>query len=122
VVIGAGVNLGMDAEHLPTAWSTSLLVAGAGDVGTDAVLAPYLRELGQLSRQLAGAGGDAVRRVRDAVSQECDTLGRDVRVELPSGEVLTGRAEDIDETGRLVVRGKGGTSALAAGDVTHLRY
>jgi BirA family biotin operon repressor/biotin-[acetyl-CoA-carboxylase] ligase len=62
-------------------------------------------------------------------------LDRDVRVDLPDGSVLEGRATDIDEHGRLVVSpppedgGEGGPAvpglltgvAVAAGDVVHVR-
>ncbi len=44
------------------------------------------------------------------------TLGREVRVELP-GRVLEGVAEDIDDSGALIVAGE----HVSAGDVIHLR-
>lgn len=54
----------------------------------------------------------------------CTTLGQRVRVMLPGGRVLTGAAIDLDRAGRLVVKREsdGGVQAVAAGDVTHLRY
>ena len=45
------------------------------------------------------------------------TLGREVRVGLPGGGELTGRATDVDAGGRLVVAG----TPVAAGDVVHVR-
>ena len=62
----------------------------------------------------------------------CDTLDRDVRVDLPDGSVLEGRAADIDDHGRLVVSprtrrtgpavpGRLTGVAVAAGDVVHVR-
>jgi BirA family biotin operon repressor/biotin-[acetyl-CoA-carboxylase] ligase len=45
-----------------------------------------------------------------------DTIGRRVRVELP-GQVLEGLAEDIDQSGALIVDGV----HVSAGDVIHLR-
>ncbi|MGZ4665589.1 MAG: biotin--[acetyl-CoA-carboxylase] ligase, partial [Frankiaceae bacterium] len=47
----------------------------------------------------------------------CGTLGREVRIELPSGGVATGVASDVDVTGSLIVNGV----AYAAGDVAHVR-
>jgi BirA family transcriptional regulator, biotin operon repressor / biotin---[acetyl-CoA-carboxylase] ligase len=45
-----------------------------------------------------------------------------VRVELPGGRTVTGRAVDVDDGGRLVVAAADGTTASwSAGDVTHLR-
>jgi BirA family biotin operon repressor/biotin-[acetyl-CoA-carboxylase] ligase len=49
------------------------------------------------------------------------TLGRDVRVELPAGEEVVGRAVDVDADGRLVVDVGGVRRTVAAGDVVHLR-
>ena len=49
------------------------------------------------------------------------TIGRDVRVDLPAGETLTGRAAGVDLGGRLVVQGAGGETAVGAGDVIHVR-
>jgi len=122
IVIGSGVNLGLDADELPVPTATSLKTAGARDFASDTVLARYLGELRELYTDLSGPGDEPLRRVREAVSARCGSLGREVRVELPSGSVLTGTATGIDETGRLILRGNDGTSVVAAGDVTHLRY
>ncbi len=44
-----------------------------------------------------------------------------MRVELPGGAVLAGRASDVDDGGRLLVTGAGGTEWVSAGDVIHVR-
>ena len=120
VVIGAGLNLTMDQQELPTPVSTSLTLVGASpDALVDRALAAYLGELRAVYDAWA-AGAD----LRAPVSAECGTLGRRVRVELPGGGDLYGTATGIDDEGRLVVRddGTGGDRTIAAGDVTHLRY
>ena len=114
VVIGAGLNLTMAAEELPTPVSTSLTLVGADPEGlVDRALAAYLGELRALYGAW-GAGGD----IRALVAAECSTLGRSVRVELPGGDDLFGTATGLDTEGRLIVDGR----PVAAGDVTHLRY
>lgn len=123
VVVGSGVNLTLTEEELPVPTATSLALSGAADVDPDAVLAAYLKELSLLYREFLTAGGDPVRSaLRDEVAEACHTLGRAVRVELPDGSALVGTAAGIDETGRLLVDSDGRRTAVAAGDVTHLRY
>ncbi|MCS5734860.1 biotin--[acetyl-CoA-carboxylase] ligase [Herbiconiux daphne] len=125
VVIGAGINLTLTADELPTPVATSLALAGVHAVSADAVLAGYLRDLSVLYRHWLAADGDAVASgVLEAAVRMSGTLGRRVRVELPGGEVKTGVARSIDETGRLVVEVDGAADPLvvAAGDVTHLRH
>ncbi|MFE4469931.1 biotin--[acetyl-CoA-carboxylase] ligase [Leifsonia sp. NPDC056824] len=123
VIVGAGVNLTLERDELPTATSTSLALAGAKDIDPDAVLAAYLTQLSVLYREFVAAGGDPVRSaLRDEVVEACHTIGRSVRVELPGGDVLLGTATSIDESGRLIVDSDDGPTAVAAGDVTHLRY
>jgi len=51
----------------------------------------------------------------------CDTVGRTVRVQLPSGDDLTGEAIGVDAEGRLLVRTEHGVTTLGAGDVVHVR-
>jgi len=125
VVVGAGLNLTLDEHDLPTLTSTSLLLATGRAPDPDAVLADYLGGLLDLFRDLAGAGGDAAASGVDRrVSAFCGTLGSDVRVQLPGERELIGRAERLDRDGRLIVidRENGEPQAVAAGDVTHLRY
>lgn len=124
VVVGTGVNLSLRADELPVPSATSVLLKGAApEVATaDAVLAGYLREFRILYRELSGPGEEPVLRVRNAVAERLETIGREVRIELPSGEFLNGVATGIDSEGRLIVRTNDGTSTVAAGDVTHLRY
>lgn len=122
VIMGAGVNLSLTHDELPTSTSTSLALAGAtlaGDDLADAVLSSYLEQLRALYAELVD--GEAIQRT---VSQLCTTLGRPVRVELPGGTDLHGVATGIDRSGRLVVRSDADNAlvSVAAGDVTHLRY
>ena len=53
------------------------------------------------------------------------TVGSDVRVDLPGGATLTGRATGLDAGGRLAVRPDTGTdtaeTVVGAGDVVHVR-
>ncbi|MRX42922.1 biotin--[acetyl-CoA-carboxylase] ligase [Agromyces kandeliae] len=125
VVIGAGLNLTLDEHDLPTLTSTSLQLATGVRPDADAVLAEYLERLLASIGDFVASGGDPIASgVAGRVAALCGTLGQDVRVELPGGGELIGVAERIDADGRLVVRDdeNGDEQAVAAGDVTHLRY
>ncbi|GAA1943157.1 biotin--[acetyl-CoA-carboxylase] ligase [Agromyces allii] len=125
VIVGAGLNLTLDEHDLPTLTSTSLLLATGAAPDADAVLADYLDGFARLFDAFVAAGGDAVASgVAEVVSSRCGTLGSEVRVELPGDEELLGTAERLDADGRLIVRDRenGEEQAVAAGDVTHLRY
>lgn len=126
VVLGAGLNLTMTRDELPTETSTSLVLAGAEPDGlADRVLLAYLEGLRDLYRSFVRLGGDAEGSgIRSLVTDLCITLGRTVRVELPGGGELVGVATGIDTAGRVQVTSSadGRMTAVAAGDVTHLRY
>lgn len=131
VVIGVGVNLAFEREELPTPTSTSLLLGGAektGDELADAVLSHYLRELRALYRGIVADGGPDVAGLRAALLAVCSTIGQRVKVSLPGGELLFGTATGVDDSGRLLVddtsagESGGSVQAVAAGDITHLRY
>ena len=124
VVIGAGLNVTMSEQQLPVPTATSLALAGADAADlSDRVLAAYLRALTSVVTALWQSEGDADRSgLRAAVIERCTTIGREVRVELPGGAELLGRATGIDDMGRLEVRGADGqVRAVAAGDIIHLR-
>ncbi|MDQ1526693.1 MAG: BirA family transcriptional regulator [Microbacteriaceae bacterium] len=133
VVIGVGVNLTIERAELPTATSTSLLLNGADLVGddltidtlADAVLSAFLRELKSLYRDFLDHGADPeASGVRAALLEQCGTIGQRVKVQLPGDHTIFGTAIDVDRAGRLMVRDATNdlVQAVAAGDVTHLRY
>ena len=128
VIIGTGVNLTLEQDELPVPTATSLVLAGVGERGdelVDLVVSRYLATFTELLDRLLAAGSDAVGSgIHRVVSEWCRTIGREVLVSLPGDEDLYGTATGIDPTGRLLVRrGRtGDTHAVAAGDVTHLRY
>ncbi|GAA2455885.1 biotin--[acetyl-CoA-carboxylase] ligase [Agromyces soli] len=125
VVVGAGLNLTLDEHDLPTLTSTSLLLASGRRPDADAVLADYLAGFLELFDAYRAAGGDAVASgIAERVATLCGTIGEEVRVELPGGRMLLGTAEGLDPDGRLLVldRESDESQAVAAGDVTHLRY
>jgi BirA family biotin operon repressor/biotin-[acetyl-CoA-carboxylase] ligase len=111
-VIGIGINVGMTREQLPVPTATSLRIAGA-DADRTAIFGEVARALATTLAELSDDPRALLARYRSA----CATVGRDVEVHLPDGEVLRGRAEDVDTHGRLVVEGH----AVGAGDVVHVR-
>lgn len=121
IVIGAGVNTTMAAVDLPVTTATSFAAIGR-EVDDDALLAEYLTALDEQLAALAAAGGDAAAAgVLGEVEALCTTLGSDVRVALPGGSDLEGRAQRLDADGRLVVVSGDVETALSAGDVVHVR-
>jgi BirA family biotin operon repressor/biotin-[acetyl-CoA-carboxylase] ligase len=125
LLVGTGLNLTLEEAELPTATSTSLRLAGVQEPDVDAILAAYLAAFRARYRAWVDAAGDArAAGLVDEITRTCATVGRDVRVELPGGGELLGRATGVDDDGRLTVESAGdrAVTSVAAGDVTHLRY
>ncbi len=109
VVVGLGLNVDWGDVSLPPA-ATSLAAEGGGDIDRASLLVAYLVALeGRCRRSPVDLRAD----YRNA----CSTIGQQVRVDLPGGESVEGRATGVDDDGRLIVDGR----AVAAGDVVHVR-
>ena len=128
LVVGAGVDLVLTRDELPTPTSTSLALHGAtgsAEELADRVLASWAPRLDGLVRELSRAGGDArAAGLLELVTRRCGTLGRAVEVHLPDGSRVRGEARALVDDGRLVVAV--GTPArdlvVGSGDVVHLRH
>lgn len=123
-VLGAGLNHRLTAGELPVPTATSLAIEG-GPTDADALIAGWLEGLRTLVAAFEAADGDPIASgVHAAVTGACETIGRRVRVTLPDGDALVGTATGIDADGRIEVAGERirGTTAIATGDVEHLRY
>lgn len=116
-VVGVGINVSSSAEELPVATATSLALEGRQPDRTELLLGVLSRLLDEYAAWQGGAAAE----LRASYLRACVTIGRTVRVELPSGQTLTGAAVGIDAGGRLVVRGPDGETAVGAGDVVHVR-
>jgi BirA family biotin operon repressor/biotin-[acetyl-CoA-carboxylase] ligase len=129
-VVGIGINVDQTEDELPVPTATSLALSGVLVDRTELfgqVLRSLRRQLGLMTSSPDAFVG--------SYRALCDTLDRDVRVDLPDGSVLEGRATDIDAHGRLVVSplthqgfdegpavpGRVAGVAVAAGDVVHVR-
>jgi BirA family biotin operon repressor/biotin-[acetyl-CoA-carboxylase] ligase len=124
VVVGIGLNVSATESELPAGLATSLWLAGAADPDRQAILVALLSELERwyLRWSRGPRPGDAEAcGLRASYLGSCATIGRDVRIEMPGGKVLTGRASDVDDVGRLVVAAADGMHAISAGDVVHVR-
>ena len=115
-VVGVGVNVGMTADELPVAEATSLAIEGEAPDRTE-LLGLLLDTLWEGYVAWQEGGEAATSHLAASYAAACSTIGRPVRVDLPSGEVLTGTATGIDPAGRLLVDG----TAVSAGDVVHVR-
>jgi BirA family transcriptional regulator, biotin operon repressor / biotin---[acetyl-CoA-carboxylase] ligase len=114
-VVGVGINCDQSVEELPVPEATSLAIVTGGAVDRSALLAALVEEL---ETRYDGwvAGSD----LRPDYLELCTTIGQQVKVAVPGGEVV-GEAVDVDESGRLVVRTADGEEHLGAGDVVHVR-
>ncbi len=122
VVVGIGLNVAASRSQLPTGAATSLGLLGALAPDRSALLAAILRELELWYRSWVQCAGDAeASGLRAQYLRDCDTVGRQVRVELPGGTSVTGLATGIDDLGRLVLQAGDGEHFISAGDVIHVR-
>jgi BirA family transcriptional regulator, biotin operon repressor / biotin---[acetyl-CoA-carboxylase] ligase len=137
IVVGIGINVSTTRAELPSdraaLAATSLLIEGAASLSRGALLVGVLSEFERRYPAWNAAGGDPdACGLRTEYLRLCATLGRQVRVELPGGQHLSGVAADIDPDGRLAVREASGAAAplnspagdlvaVAAGDVVHVR-
>src|SRR5690606_31078486 len=102
VVVGVGVNVTLRGDELPPVPpgappATSLALAGAACTDRARLLRDLLDRLGSWYGRWRDAAGDADRcGLRAAYLAVCDTVGRAVRVQLPGGGELVGRAETVD--------------------------
>ncbi len=120
-IVGVGINVAMTAEELPVPTATSLAVSAPGAPDRSEVLVAAVAAIRE-GFDVWQAGGDlATARLATSYRSHCATLGRDVRVDLPGGGELVGRAVDVDEHGRLVVETADGPERVGAGDVVHVR-
>jgi BirA family biotin operon repressor/biotin-[acetyl-CoA-carboxylase] ligase len=119
-IVGMGLNVTLRADERPHPAATSLALEGAATTDRVTVLAAVLRELATRYQEWVAAAGDPAVILPD-YQELSATIGRSVRVELPDGKFLEGKATGLDADGRLVVDAADGPHSLAAGDVTHLR-
>ena len=122
IVAGIGLNVTLTEAELPVPTATSLLLEDAACLDRERLLAAVLTELaGRYTAWAAEPDGAAQAALRAEYLRWCGTVGRQVRVELPGGALLTGTATDVDETGRLAVQAVSGSVLVGAGDVVHVR-
>ncbi len=117
-VVGVGLNVSSTRAELPVPTATSLALAGAASLDRTALLVAVLDAFtARYDAWVAAAGGGLLA----PYTQACSTLGRTVRVDLPSGGGLLGEAVGVDEEGRLRVDDGQRVHVLGAGDVVHVR-
>lgn len=121
VIIGIGLNVSINTSELAVPSATSLALAGAATTDRSVLLRALVRRWVEVEDRWRASGGDATAAgLADEIREQCATLGRQVRVARPQGD-LVGVAEGIDDQGRLLVRSAAGLLPLAAGDVEHVR-
>jgi len=112
LLIGIGLNVDHRSQE-PVPGRTCLARIQERSVDARHLLVELLSAL---DRILDGLAQDP-QAVLASYREHSDTLGRFVEVDLPGGERLSGRAEDIDEDGRLLVRTADRVVPVLAGTV-----
>lgn len=111
VVVGMGINVTLTREDLPIEKATSLALEGRDTDRTELAITV----LKNLRRRIVQWENQDPQLLHD-YRAVCSSLGQEVRLETPSGDV-TGHVDEIGEDGRIMVAGE----YYSAGDVTHLR-
>jgi BirA family biotin operon repressor/biotin-[acetyl-CoA-carboxylase] ligase len=120
-VVGVGLNVSSTREELPVESATALAMHGPETLDRSVILREVLRAFEALYLQWSADGGDPDQGLHAAYVRRCATIGRQVRVELPSGDPVLGEAVGVDGDGRLQVLTPTGSRLLGAGDVVHVR-
>ena len=112
IVAGIGINVSQASGELPVPHAASLATLGASSLDRVALLRSLAAELRDASN--AWERGDDIPAL---VTAACATIGWDVVVDTPSGELVTGKATGLSSGGGLVVRTSNGDREVLAGDV-----
>lgn len=113
VVAGTGLNIRKDAYPPELADRATSIEECADIPDRGAIIAAYLKAL---EDALSALEQDGFAGIAEDFRRDCITLGSQVHV--LGAETFTGVAEDIDETGALLVRTDGELRRVLAGDVS----
>jgi BirA family biotin operon repressor/biotin-[acetyl-CoA-carboxylase] ligase len=120
VVVGIGVNVSTRPDEMPVPTGTSIQMAG-GAPDRESLVKEILRAFERRYVAFTHAEG-MPGSVLPAYREVCETIGREVDVQLPDGASARGVAVGVDDGGMLVVRGADGVERTwSAGDVVHVR-
>ncbi len=114
VVIGIGINVGMNQSELPVDHATSLELEGCTGCDRNELLATILKEFAALLKRFEDGDAD----LRKEYLERCATINSPIQVVQPGGVVLESIAIGIDETGALILAGG---RHVSVGDIVHLR-
>ena len=117
LILGVGVNVNIAEEEFPKEIQEiagSISIASGREHSRVDVLIAFLRNFGRFYNGMPEKPPSVI---LNAYRPLCDTLGRDVRVELQSG-ATEGKAVDIDAGGGLILESG---EVIRVGDVVHLR-
>jgi BirA family biotin operon repressor/biotin-[acetyl-CoA-carboxylase] ligase len=114
VIVGIGLNVEMVKSELPVPTATSLKLENFAELNRNIILSEILTNLA-LTIELWESGSNiGFEQYRQASS----TLGKEVEVHLPSGEIISSRATGITDVGDLQLANG---ARVNVGDVIHLR-
>ena len=114
VVLGIGINCLQASEALPVPGATSLRLHTSEVVNRSALVAAFLNSL----KRFVGEWDEKPFPVENRYRQLCSTLEEEVKVSLPNGSEVLGRAAAISSDGALILADG---SMFVSADVTHLR-
>ena len=113
VVLGIGINVAMTTEELPVENATSLALEGFTNLDRNEILAAIINHF-EINLEMWEHDKSFLAEYRSASV----TIGKDVEVTLPGGEIIRSKAVDISNAGALLLEND---REVTAGDVVHLR-
>jgi BirA family biotin operon repressor/biotin-[acetyl-CoA-carboxylase] ligase len=113
VVLGIGINVAMTAEELPVENATSLTLEGFANLDRNEILAAIINHF-EINVEMWEHDKSFLAEYRSASA----TIGKEVEVTLPGGELVRSKAVDISNAGALLLENG---SEVTVGDVVHLR-
>ncbi len=113
VVLGIGINVAMAADELPVENATSLALEGFSNLDRNQILAAIINHL-EINIEMWEHDKSFLAEYRSASV----TIGKDVEVTFPGGEIVRSKAIDISNAGALLLENG---SEVTVGDVVHLR-
>ena len=115
VVVGVGINIFQTQEELPITNAISLSMKAKVD--RSELLTMILNELGRTFQSFSQNIDQSFEKEKNAYREFCVTIGRQVEVTLPNGEILQDMAIGISDDGSLLLKSR----EISVGDIVHLR-